>query len=58
MGSKIEGSHATARQTADLLRSLISAQRMSNTNQAASLIEAAKAVGEQLIAANPMGMFF
>ncbi|XXG41410.1 hypothetical protein AAC387_Pa01g1874 [Persea americana] len=51
---KIEGSHATARQTADLLRSLISAQRMSNTNQAASLIEAAKAVGEQLIAANPM----
>ncbi|XP_044461610.1 translation initiation factor eIF-2B subunit beta [Mangifera indica] len=49
---KIEGSQATARQTAELLRSVISQQRVPYTNQAGALIDAVKAVGEQLIAAN------
>lgn len=57
-GSKIEGSQATARQTAELLRSVISQQRVPYTNQAGALIDAVKAVGEQLIAANPVGSFF
>ncbi|KAL9414361.1 hypothetical protein AB3S75_042768 [Citrus x aurantiifolia] len=55
---KIEGSQATARQTAELLRSVISQQRVPYTNQAGALIDAVKAVGEQLIAANPVGSFF
>ena len=54
--SKIEGSHATARHTAELLRSVISQQRIPYTNQTGALIDAVKAVGEQLIAANPVGM--
>lgn len=54
--SKIEGSLATARQTAELLRSVISQQRVPYTNQARALIDAVRAVGEQLIAANPVGM--
>lgn len=53
--SKIEGSQATARQTAELLRSVISQQRVPYTNQAGALIDAVRAVGEQLIAANPVG---
>jgi len=53
--SKIEGSQATARQTAELLRSVISQQRIPYTNQAGALIDAVKAVGEQLIAANTVG---
>ncbi|KAI3905536.1 hypothetical protein MKX01_036445 [Papaver californicum] len=44
---KVEGSHATARQTAEQ-------QRIPHTNQAAHLIEAVKVVGEQLISANPV----
>ncbi|KAJ6702920.1 hypothetical protein OIU85_028939 [Salix viminalis] len=52
--SKIEGSQATARQTAELLRSVISQQRVPYTNQAGALIDAVRAVGEQLIAANPV----
>ncbi|XP_010547127.1 PREDICTED: translation initiation factor eIF-2B subunit beta isoform X2 [Tarenaya hassleriana] len=51
---KIEGSQATARQTAELLRSVISQQRVPHTNQAGALIDAVKAVGEQLIAVNPV----
>ncbi|KAF8043043.1 hypothetical protein BT93_A1400 [Corymbia citriodora subsp. variegata] len=51
---KIEGSHATARQTAILLRLVISQQRIPYTHQAAALIDAVKAVGEQLVAANPV----
>ncbi|KAF9688770.1 hypothetical protein SADUNF_Sadunf01G0022700 [Salix dunnii] len=51
---KIEGSQATARQTAELLRSVISQQRIPYTNQAGALIDAVRAVGEQLIAANPV----
>ncbi|GMH15701.1 hypothetical protein Nepgr_017542 [Nepenthes gracilis] len=51
---KIEGSQATARQTAELLRSVISQQRVPYTNQAGALIDAIKAVGEKLIAANPI----
>lgn len=54
--SKIEGSQATAKQTAELLRSVISQQRVPHTNQAGALIDAVRAVGEQLIDANPVGM--
>lgn len=55
-GSKVEGSHATGRSTAELLRSLISQQRLPSPNQAEALIEAVKVVGEKLTAANPVGM--
>jgi len=52
----VEGSHAVARQTAELLRSVVSQHRMgSSANQAAALADAVRAVGEQLIAANPIG---
>lgn len=51
---QIEGSQATAKYTAEFLRSAISQQRIPRTNQAAALIEAVKAVGAQLIAANPV----
>ncbi|KAM1556167.1 hypothetical protein PS2_039570 [Malus domestica] len=51
---KIEGSQATAKQTAELIRSVISAQRVPYTNQARALIDAVNAVGERLIAANPI----
>ncbi|KAG0469895.1 hypothetical protein HPP92_015980 [Vanilla planifolia] len=51
---KIEGSQASARQTAELLRSVISHHRMPYTNQAQALINAVRAVGEHLIAANPV----
>ncbi|KAJ1426474.1 NagB/RpiA transferase-like [Sesbania bispinosa] len=51
---KIEGSQATAKQTAELLRSVISQQRVPQTNQATALINAVRAVGEKLIAANPV----
>ncbi|CAN6283105.1 unnamed protein product [Urochloa humidicola] len=52
---KVEGSHAVARQTAELLRSVVSQHRMgSSANQAAALADAVRAVGEQLIAANPI----
>ncbi|XP_047174153.1 translation initiation factor eIF-2B subunit beta-like [Vigna umbellata] len=51
---KIEGSQATAKQTAELLRSVISQQRVPHTNQATSLINAVRAVGEKIIDANPI----
>lgn len=51
---KIEGSQATAKQAAELLRSVISQQRVPYTNQAGALIDAIKSVGERLIAANPV----
>lgn len=51
---KIEGSKATSKITAEVLRSFISQQRLPNLNQAAALIDAVKAVGEQLISANPV----
>lgn len=51
---KVEGSHATARATAELLRSLISQIRLPSTNQAEALIEAIKIVGAKLTAANPV----
>lgn len=53
---KIEGSKATAKQTAELLRSFISSTRIPHTNQAGALIDAVKRVGEQLINASPVGM--
>lgn len=40
-----------------MLRSVISQQRIPYTNQATALIDAVKAVGEQLIAANPVGTY-
>ncbi|KAJ0093183.1 hypothetical protein Patl1_25649 [Pistacia atlantica] len=58
MFSKIEGSQATARVTAELLQSVISQHREPSTNAAAALIEAVRSVGELLIDANPVGMFF
>ncbi|KAK1370489.1 Translation initiation factor eIF-2B subunit beta [Heracleum sosnowskyi] len=51
---KIEGSKTTAKQTAELLRSVISQQRVPHTNQAGGYIQAINAIGEQLIAANPV----
>ncbi|MCE0480926.1 hypothetical protein HAX54_038157 [Datura stramonium] len=51
---KIEGSKATAKLTAEVLRSCISQQRLPHTNQAAALIDAIRAIGEKLIAANPV----
>ncbi|KAL9257216.1 Translation initiation factor eIF2B subunit beta-like protein [Drosera capensis] len=51
---KIEGSLATAKMTAELLRSVISHQRVPYTNQAEALMDAIRAVGVQLIAANPI----
>lgn len=54
--SKIEGSKATAKLTAELLRSFISQQRLPHSNHAGALIDAVKAVGEKLIAAKPVGM--
>ncbi|KAI5681687.1 hypothetical protein M9H77_02915 [Catharanthus roseus] len=51
---KIEGSKATAKLTAEVLRSFISQQRLPHTNQAGALIDTVKAVGEKLIAANPV----
>ncbi|KAK9943752.1 hypothetical protein M0R45_009350 [Rubus argutus] len=53
-GRKIEGTQATAKLTAELLRSVISSQRVPYTNQAGALIDAVMAVGEQLIAASPV----
>ncbi|KAL3829793.1 hypothetical protein ACJIZ3_018595 [Penstemon smallii] len=50
----IEGSKATAKLTAELLRSFISQQRLPQHNQAAALIDAVKAVGEKFIAASPV----
>ncbi|KAE8666559.1 hypothetical protein F3Y22_tig00112498pilonHSYRG00353 [Hibiscus syriacus] len=44
-----------AKQTAELLRSVISQTRVPYTNHAAALIQSVKAVGERLIAANPVG---
>ncbi|KAH9325489.1 hypothetical protein KI387_005667 [Taxus chinensis] len=51
---QVEGSQASARETAVILRSVISQQRVPHSNQAASLIGAVKSVGVQLIAANPV----
>ncbi|KAM7265017.1 hypothetical protein ACFE04_002700 [Oxalis oulophora] len=51
---KIEGSQATAKQAAELLRSVISQTRIPYSNQAGALIDAVRTVGEQLIAANPV----
>ena len=57
-GRKVEGSQETAKLTAELLRSVISQQRVPYNNQAGALIDAIKAVGEKLIAANPVGKLF
>ncbi|OIT34146.1 PREDICTED: translation initiation factor eIF-2B subunit beta-like [Nicotiana attenuata] len=51
---KVEGSQATARLTAELLRSVVSLQRLPPINPAAVLIEAVRGIGVKLIAANPV----
>ncbi|ONI26775.1 hypothetical protein PRUPE_1G044800 [Prunus persica] len=52
---KVEGSRETARMTAELLRTVISQQKMtSSTNHAAVLIDAVRGVGGRLIDANPV----
>ncbi|KAL4203768.1 hypothetical protein AMTRI_Chr01g129660 [Amborella trichopoda] len=51
---QVEGSHATAKETAILLRTVVSQHRGPNANQASSFIDAVKAVGSQLITANPV----
>ncbi|KAB2625686.1 translation initiation factor eIF-2B subunit beta-like [Pyrus ussuriensis x Pyrus communis] len=54
-GRKVECSRETARLTVELLRTVISAQKLpSPTNLAAALIEAVRGVGQRLIAANPV----
>ncbi|KAK8971334.1 hypothetical protein KSP40_PGU008801 [Platanthera guangdongensis] len=55
---KIEGSQATARQTAELLRAMVSHQRLPYTNQALTLLDVVRDIGEQLIAANLVGRLF
>lgn len=54
---KVEGSRAAARLTAELLRSVISLQKLPQEKRAAALIEAVRGIGEKLIAANPVGKF-
>lgn len=49
----MEGSRETARLTAELLRTVISQQRVTS----AALVEVVRDVGQQLIAANPVGMY-
>ncbi|KAJ8530648.1 hypothetical protein K7X08_023529 [Anisodus acutangulus] len=51
---KVEGSQATSRLTAELLRSVVSLQRLPPTNPSAVLIEAVRGIGVKLIAANPV----
>ncbi|EPS72914.1 hypothetical protein M569_01835 [Genlisea aurea] len=51
---KIEGSKATAKLTAEVLRAFISQQRLPQNNQAESLIYAVKTVGAELVDANPV----
>lgn len=51
---KVEGSQATSRLTAELLRSVVSLQRLPPTNPAAALIEAVRGIGVKLVAANPV----
>ncbi|PQQ15052.1 translation initiation factor eIF-2B subunit beta [Prunus yedoensis var. nudiflora] len=52
---KVEGSRETARMTAELLRTIISQQKMtSSTNHAAVLIDAVRGVGRRIIDANPV----
>ncbi|KAH9681882.1 translation initiation factor eif-2b subunit beta [Citrus sinensis] len=51
---RVQGSYETARLTAELLCAVILQHKEPTTNGAASLIEAVRRVGEQLIAANPV----
>lgn len=55
MFRQVEGSLNTAKQTAELLRLVISNQRLPNVGQAAVLIDAVKTTGLRMIAANPIG---
>jgi translation initiation factor eIF-2B subunit beta len=52
---QVEGSLNTAKMTAELLRQVISHQRLPNVGQAAVLIDVVKTVGLQMIEANPIG---
>lgn len=55
MFRQVEGSLTTAKQTAELLRQVVSNQRLPNVGQAAVLIDAVKTTGLRMIAANPIG---
>jgi translation initiation factor eIF-2B subunit beta len=57
---QVVGSQSSAKLTAELLRLVVSHQRLPSSGQAAALIEAVKAVGVRIIAANPIGfsLFF
>lgn len=57
-GRRVQGSYETARLTAELLRAVILQHKEPTASGAASLIEAVRRVGEQLIAANPVGKCF
>lgn len=49
----MEGSRETSRLTAELFRTVISQQRVTS----AALVEVVRDIGQQLIAANPVGMY-
>lgn len=51
---QVVGSQSSAKLTAELLRLVVSHQRLPSSGQAAALIEAVKAVGVRIIAANPI----
>jgi translation initiation factor eIF-2B subunit beta len=51
---QVEGSLNTAKQTAELLRLVVSNQRLPNVGQAAVLIDVVKTTGLRMIAANPI----
>lgn len=51
----MEGSFNTAKHTAELLRQVVSHQRLPHVGQAAVLIDVVKTVGLRMIAANPIG---
>lgn len=50
---QVEGSLTTAKRTAELLRQVVSHQRLPSSSPAPTLLEAVKTVGIRLIAANP-----
>ncbi|XP_024358672.1 uncharacterized protein [Physcomitrium patens] len=53
---QVEGSLITAKLTAELLRQVVSHQRLPNVGQAAVLIDVVKSVGLRMIAANPIAI--
>lgn len=52
---QVTGATQTGRRTAELLRLLISHQRVGPTNQAEALLECVRTVAPQLLSASPSG---